>query len=364
MKLNTSAYLGSVAVMGALLVACKTEGDTTLGHFPLCEASAALTLPCPDSKGLCLLVGDNEQRKELFLLPVKDGVVSSEAQETLNLKLKDDDELSDIEALAPIDADKILVFGSHSRNTKCEERKNRRRFATVQISNQGAVMVQHIQSKKITCERLFGEIPQGDAVLRAACTTIDSAEKKAKKLEKELEGHKLTKDQEKKAKARCNEILPYNAEGAVAIPRTDGTDVWIGLRAPLLVRHPDRSKHKDLAMLLRMKDLTGYEFDRIALLNLDGRGVRELAYAEDSVWVIAGPPEDKKVPFQLRRFPKEALNGKEIIEPEFVDNLPSSSEGLAIHGKTAYVVIDGDTGTDDAARSCGEPSRYKKIILP
>ena len=244
----------------------------------------------------------------MFVFPIRDGHVSSKRQKALNLQLSNDGELSDIEALARVSSDKILIFGSHSRNSKCQAKKKRLRFATVQISSAGAKVVQKVQSKKIQCDRLFGEISSKDSVLQSVCRAINNAEKKAKKLEEKLKGRDLSKKQEEQAKARCNEILPFNAEGSVAIPGKNGTDVWIGLRAPLLPKHPDQPEHKNLAMLLHMKDLTAYEFDKVTLLDMDGRGIRELSYAEDSVWVIAGPAEDKKEAFQLRPALRPALN--------------------------------------------------------
>ena len=112
-----------------------------------------------------------------------------------------------------------------------------------------------------------------------------------------------------------------------------------------------------------MKDLTAYTFDRVAFLDLGGRGVRDLSSDATSIYVIAGPTEDRAEPFELRRFPKSALGKTEVIDSELIDSsLPTSSEGLAIAGKTAYVVIDGDTGNN--GRICKEPARYKIFSLP
>ena len=124
------ACLGSIVVLGALMFSGKATAEQTLGHFPLCEASSAIILPCPDSKGECLIVGDNEQRKHLFVFPIQYGTLHSERKKTLNLQLPDDGELSDIEALTRVSTNKILIFGSHSRNSKCQAKKKRLRFAT------------------------------------------------------------------------------------------------------------------------------------------------------------------------------------------------------------------------------------------
>jgi hypothetical protein len=50
-----------------------------------------------------------------------------------------------------------------------------------------------------------------------------------------------------------------------------------------------------------------------------------------------------------------------VIDSELIRTLASSSEGLAISGKTAYVVVDGDTGKDEV---CKEPARYEIVSLP
>jgi hypothetical protein len=110
-----------------------------------------------------------------------------------------------------------------------------------------------------------------------------------------------------------------------------------------------------------MKDLTAYTFDRVAFLDLGGRGVLDLSSDATSIWVIAGSSEDRTEPFELRHIPKSALDEAQVIDSELIRALPSSSEGLAISGKTAYVVIDGDAGKDGV---CKEPARYEIVSLP
>jgi hypothetical protein len=90
--------------------------------------------------------------------------------------------------------------------------------------------------------------------------------------------------------------------------------------------------------------------------------------ADGWVWLIAGPPQDLRAddaePFQLRRFRAADLHRDAIIRPELVrDNLPTSSEGLALMGERAIIVIDGDEG-DDCGAGCGLASRYLVLDLP
>ncbi len=328
--------------------------EETLGQFPLCEASSALLVACPNGKGECLLVGDNEQKKELYLFPVKDQKPDSGKQSAFDFHLPNGQEISDIEALTTISGDEILAFASHSRNTSCEGKKDRRQFGKVSLSKAETVVVDTLRNKKVTCEHLFGNQKLNPS-MQAVCETIDAADKKAAQIDDDVQANKLTKDE---AKDPCNAVNAYNAEGAVAI----GNDVWIGLRAPLLPIHPTQHDKKNLAILLHMKDQAAYTFDRVAFVDLDGRGIRDLSSDATSIWMIAGPPEDRKEPFELRRIPKSALDKTDAINSELVSTLPPSSEGLAISGKTAYIVIDGDTGKGN--KICKEPATYKIVSLP
>ncbi|MCI0538479.1 MAG: DUF3616 domain-containing protein [Verrucomicrobiales bacterium] len=344
-------------ILTALTVSDRLTAEETLGRFPLCEASSALLVTCPGGDGECLLVGDNEQAKELYLFPVRDQKLNSDAQRAFDLHLGDGKEVSDIEALAGISGDEILVFASHSRNTSCEVKPKRRQFGKVSLSKAQTAVVDTLGSKKVTCEHLFGNRAL-DAPMKAACEAIDNADAKATLIDDAVKAGKLTKDA---AKAPCNAVNAYNAEGAVAIHTPKGTGVWIGLRAPLLPAHPSQPEKKHLAILLHMKDLTAYTFDRVAFVDLGGRGVRDLSSDATSIWVIAGPPEDRTEPFELRRIRKSALDETQVIDSELIRALPPSSEGLAISGRTAYVVIDGDTGEDEV---CKESARVEILSLP
>jgi hypothetical protein len=351
-------------VFTTLLIGSDSQAvEAILGRFPLCEASAALRVACPGGDGDCLLVGDNEEGRELYLFPIRDQKINSDGQRALDLRAGDGNEISDIEALASVSSDEILVFASHSRNSICEVKPKRRQFGTLKLSNARTQVLDTLQSQKVTCEHLFDRRTLEGPMIKAACQAIDAADAIATRIEDALKVGKLSKDD---ARALCDSAGAYNAEGAVAIRTAKETDVWIGLRAPLLAKHPDQPGKENLAILLHMKDLKAYKFDRVAFVDLAGRGVRDLASDETSIWLIAGPPEDKNEPFQLRRFAKSALNDAQVIEAHLIDTLPSSSEGLVISGKTAFVVIDGDAGNDPhkAGEVCKEPARYKILSLP
>lgn len=106
--------------------------------------------------------------------------------------------------------------------------------------------------------------------------------------------------------------------------------MWVGLRAPLVSAVPGHPDKKAAAILMQMKDAAAYRFDAVALLDLGGRGVRELASDDNWVWGIAGPAPDAGDPFKLWRFPIEQLKPEAVITPAMIQSLPTSSEGLAV----------------------------------
>jgi hypothetical protein len=329
----------------------------TLGHKPLCEPSAALIIDCPDKSGSCLLVGDNEIRDSLFLFDVTGSGIDPTTQRSMPLALDNNHELSDIEALASLHGGGVGVFASHSRNADCDTKKNRRRFGVIDGLTQQPVAVAVTQSKKIDCERLFGSSTPNDALINSVCAAITGAEAAADAVFAKAGG-----------RAQCNQTHDYNAEGAVNLSNTATADLWVGLRSPLLPAHPTDIGRRNLAVLMHMQGLSAYSFDRIAVLDMDGRGVRDLAYADGWVWVIAGPPEDQAdgtaQPFELRRFSPDALNAGTTIVPEVIHrDLPHSSEGLGIFNHHAIVVVDGDKGDDNKASRCARDAKVVTIPL-
>lgn len=317
-----------------------------LGHKPLCEASAAVVIDCPDGTGRCLLVGDNEERKSLFLFRLSNHSIDPAAP--LPLKVGNNSELSDIEALALLEQGGVVVFASHGRNAQCEPKDNRRRFGIISKPEVAQTAIKVTESGVVGCASPFGDPAPSHPLVQAACAEIDRAEDAA---------NAVVKDPE-----RCQEVNAFNAEGAVNISTVAAPNLWIGLRSPLLSAHPTLASRRDLAMLMHLKGLDAYTFDRVAMLDLGARGIRDLAFADGWVWVIAGPPEDQKsgaaAPFQLRRFRVDALDTDAIIEPELVrDDLPPSAEGLAISDGQAFVVIDGDEG-DKKSKDCAIPAQF------
>jgi hypothetical protein len=339
------AMLSAISMVSTASAAADSPEARVLSSSRLCEASAALIVDCPGSSGSCLLVGDNEQEKRLFWFKLSDdGDVDVKTKKELKLTPKDV-EIGDIEALAKLPDGRIVAFGSHSRNTKCQAEPDRRTFGVIdQLANESA-SVSVTKTKSMDCDALFGADRAKTSRSEAACKAIKKAETAA---------DKAANDEEK-----CNDAHAYNAEGAVNVSKTGVPDIWIGLRAPLL-KAP--TENLGLAILMHMKTLGAYSFDKVAALDLKGFGIRDLAYdgTDGLVWVIAGPPQDlgekEDVKFQLWKFDAKKLHANAIIKPERVrDDLPTSSEGLALLNDKFIVLVDGGEtkGQDKCKKSAG-----------
>jgi hypothetical protein len=321
------------------------QAQSLLERFPVCEPSASVRVPCGQVGGACLLIGDNEETEGLFLYRISQRSLEPAAERDFSVRLGDaKDEISDIEAMASSGPNEILIFGSHGRDRSCNAEGKRRRFlrARFEDGKLEALGEGIVKSKKISCERLFGKSPADGALMQAVCTAIDTAEEEAEEV---ADRRKESKDKDR-AQAECEEAGPFNLEGAVAVQQGGERRVWIGLRSPLVEFENGAPK----AVLLRMADVNQFEFNAAVLLDLGGRGVRELTESGEWIWGIAGPPQDGDAPFSLWRFPKSQLQAGAIIKPEVMRQLPASSEGLTPDGDRLWVMIDGGRGKDECTQ--------------
>ncbi len=318
---NTRMCVKHQAVFGGLLggcvlLACPGGAQTGgVGGAPVCEASAVLALPCPDDAAKrCLLIGDNEVRDRLFLYPL--GALGPDA--SLRRPLRIDTELSDIEALARTRDGEVLVYGSHSRNNRCERRANRRLFLGLRLTaggvSPGSVPLV-TTSIGADAKELFGSSPSG------VLARVASA---------------FTRGEEAADRGDCAQTL--DIEGAVVV----GDDVWLGLRRPLVDGHAAIVRHDVRSRRLR--------FDDARLLDVRGNGVRGLTFHEGDVYGLSRGV--------LWRFPASALESSGSIPVEHVADVPPNSEGVAIHEGRAIVVQDGVEGSP----ACEVDSHY--VVVP
>lgn len=321
------------------LAAHAAEPTTTLG-FPVCEPSAALILPCIGKPGQCLLVGDNETADGVFLYPLVKGQADVKAMQPLKLS---QGEVDDIESMAKPDDRTLLLLGSHSRNSSCEIKDKRRRLLLVTDWGRGSVLAGNpARTQEISAAALLGQRTASSPVLKAVGEAIDRAEALADKAAKN------------KDESACEAASAFNIEGAVAIPGPQGeTRVWIGLRSPLVTFNG-----RTWAALLRLERPHSLGFDQAILLDLGGRGVRELSLSGDWLWGIAGGPGDGGKNFVLWKVKLGDLKPEAQLQPQILRPLPNSSEGLAFVDGQAVVLIDGDRGKDKANPSCREDGKY------
>lgn len=317
---NDRSAIFLLSLLLALLPAVGARAKAPhLGGYPLCEASAAVWIPCPDDPAVtCLLVGDNERRQSLFAFPFDGHRLDVERRRRLDitpvLSSKDDLQLSDIEALTVLGSGDVLIYSSHSRNKECERKKKRRRYVSMKLQ-QGMVVVGEIAlvrtKKGFDLVEAFPEDATGD--LQAVRQAVKAAETEAN--------------------TRCEGA--FNVEGVVAIPGPSGDEVWVGLRAPLVDGKATLVRHK--------AGLKALEFDDARPVELDGWGIRDLTYARGWIWGLSGPVRDDVVTtFRLWRFRVGALGRKGVIEVTHLGEVPNSAEGLVVWGNVAVVLMDGD----------------------
>jgi hypothetical protein len=343
-----------------------TFSNTTMGFEPLllddsnvCEPSAALPITCTNGAESCLLVGDNEKEKSLYRFSLPDTPSDSPAVSYSKLKFKPKTKIEDIEGLTSLGTDTALIMGSHSRDSRCGLQPERRLIATVQVTKDGINVQQKSQSNDISCALLFGEAANSQSGIAALCTSIDAAETAANDIVSKYSSGEISSKTQ--AKGMCSSAAPFNAEGIVALTIPEEVKVWVGLRSPLVGNHPLADDGRNLAAIMRMKDTESFVFDAVAFLDMNGRGVRELAYANDQIWVIAGPAQDSDEEFLLYAFSPSDLVSEAIIAPRLIRTLPTSSEGLAFVGGSMYVVIDGE---GRLLGKCKVPGKYLRLSIP
>jgi hypothetical protein len=326
-----------------------------LERYPVCEASAALEVPCVDHpQTRCIWVGDNEQEDTIFEYTADaDGKLTPTTHFEIPLGPI---EVGDIEALVP-DAQGVLVIGSHSRKSDCTQDTKHDRMAVARVL-QNPLRVERVASGQGWEDRLTGcdstwitlteaQASSGTGRLRRDfCTAMAAAETAANAVAG--------------TQAPCAGTT-MNVEGAVGVPDAQGTGrIWLGLRAPLVGNR---------AILLRVAPLGAttqrLTFDDIATIDLGGQGIRELTSSAGWIWGIAGCVPDCRESSHLWRVPADALqSGATITDVEFVPGgtLPPNAEGLVIQAaaKRAIVLLDGAKGHG----ACTTAAQQLTVPLP
>jgi hypothetical protein len=102
-----------------------------LDRYPVCEASAALAVPCADDpQASGIWVGDNEQEDKVFEYAAD---AHGKLTPTQHFEIKlGNAEVGDIEALVQ-DEKGLLVIGSHSRKSDCTQNTKHDRVAVARV---------------------------------------------------------------------------------------------------------------------------------------------------------------------------------------------------------------------------------------
>ena len=310
-----------------------------LGKFPICEPSAVTEISCPNSQEKCLLVGDNETNDSLFSFPIKAGSLVAKDPQTLEIE---QEEISDVEALTALGKKEVFMVGSHSRNKSCEVKENRQRFLRAKVTEKAIIPLDSLgQTTAISSQLLI----DGAALAKS---------KPLQKLARAIDQAEVAANQATGNEMACDCAQAFNIEGAVYLKDKDS--VWLGLRSPLV-----SMGGKEWAVLARLKNLNKIQFDQVVLLNLEGRGIRDLTQHDNQLWGIAGGPEDNKDNFFLWKTPLSGLKADAMVTPKRLEEkIPPSSEGLAISGDKAYVLVDGDRGE---GASCEVAGKFLEISL-
>jgi len=349
--LNRNAFrlwlLARLALVGISWLAspCVLAADPPLPlRYPTCEPSAALVVSCIGQPGSCLLVGDNETADALFVYALAEGKPDVGSVRQIRLGSGG---VEDIESMAKLDDKTLLLLASHSRNSACEIRGSRRRLMLVSDWGkapplQGSLSV----TPELSAAALLGRNAASTPVLQAVGAAIDRAEALADSAAKQKDAF------------ACEAAAAFNIEGTVAIPGPAGeARVWVGLRSPLV-----KYAGKTWAALLRLERPDVLGFDQAVLLDLGGRGVRELTLDGDWLWGIAGGPGDARNNSVLCKLRLGELQPDARLHPRIVRDLPESSEGLAFVGAgQAVVLIDGDRGKGRAPARCRKPAAYLMV---
>lgn len=335
--------LGAVALYASpMALAGANSGDRELGQYPLCEASAATLVRCPDGNGSCVAVADNERERQLYLFRLgRDRIEFDQSVRLVDASSGKNLRIGDLEALMSINDSTVIAFGSHSRASRCKTKNKRRRVGIVTISAVDAPTTL-LPGLDLDCASTVH-----DWRVLSVCAHLRAVRQAAEDIASQTTD---TKQDKKRAKTQCARLTPLNIEGAVQFR----SQQWIGLRAPLMM---DDSGRRDLAVMLRLALPETSQVEDAALLDLGGLGIRALSHDANWIYGIAGPATKATGAFRLFRFAADRLSGPHPIKVEFLSQLPDSAEGLVIDDGNAVVIIDG--GVDHFSKTCSKPARYR-----
>ncbi|MCU0253058.1 MAG: DUF3616 domain-containing protein [Acidobacteria bacterium] len=319
--------IGVTWVTALAAAAAPAATDQALEAPGLCEASAVLAAPWSPS---LVLVADNEVDDRLFAF-AREG---ERLVYRYAVQLPREGRPHDAEALTAVGG-QLLVVGSHGPSKRGEPKPKRARMAlyapdgaqgTLRLVRglDGAAVLDAARRDRARCPGLLFVSPP-PALAERVCAVLAAAAP-------QIEGAVAV------------------AAAETAVPR-----VWLGLRTPLL----DGS-----AVLLRLAaGLDALRFDAVALVDLEGRGIRDLASTGEFVAGIAGPAADGSSGWSLWRVKRDALRDGARLVPARGEALPDGAEGLLALPAGAIVVVDTERPGGGGA-ACVAPARQRFVPWP
>jgi len=239
---------------------------------------------------------------------------------------------ADIEGAAR-SGNRIYWITSHGRNKEGHVRSSRYRFFAMEIADVKS------SADPNTSPQI---IPVGKSYARLVQDMLNAPQLKALNLQV------VTRLNETLSKKEQAMLAPkergLNIEGLAVGP--DGQSLWIGLRNPLY----DDGTGKRKAIVIPLlnpdevtKDGMPARFGDVLLLDLGGRGIRSIDYAESlkEYWIIAGP-SNSRPDFAVFRYRAAA---KELIQVKVAFPAAFTPEGLFVFPgrKTVWFVSDDGT---------------------
>jgi hypothetical protein len=329
-----------------------------------CEASAARFVACPRVRtaAACLLVADNEESKRLFLYSMD---AAGQLSGATDVEIVSADaaapKLDDLEAIES-DGERIWLVASHGRKRWRDEAAPEKRCGVDKdrLAIFTGTWSPAADGKTLPGTMLATKKKEWKKLLRAKCATelfqLDA---------RDAAGHALVAtacaafaandENARRERSACE--AAFNIEGAALIPGEDGKRLWLGLRAPTLDGN---------ALLLRLAQADALRFDGIATLDLgEARGVRDMAYRDGRLWLLAGPVADSSgVAFALEAVAIDSLDSGAQLAAHRVGAVPPQAEGLALFAgaRRAGIVTDGEAG-DAPGAPCNVPSTFLSIPL-
>ncbi|MCC6847231.1 MAG: hypothetical protein IT294_01930 [Deltaproteobacteria bacterium] len=303
----------------------------------LCEASAVVA-----GRDGAVWIADRSIDDTLFGFFVKAGALAAARARNLSLASIPAAERPHHVAAAAIVIRSLVLVGSHARGERCEVRPERERILVAELDQSGPglrepraiddapLMASLRGADEPQClERLFTATGRASDASRALCRALVAAERTA-------------------AKDACGTLA---IAGAAIVVQAGRERLWLGLRAPLV---------DGQAALVRMANLGGLRFDRTALVDLGGNGVRALAGHGRSIFAVAGPARAGTGPLALGAL---APRSDETFDTRRLrDDLVPSSGGLLATDAGLVALVDG--AADAAGGPCRRPARQYGIPPP